>query len=750
MWKVVLAFARIIRVAHDDETCNQLSLSKWGKNSFASKTALFDRSTSTAPTFTYEEITLKNVIDRKGEQKVIVLSGPPLSEWPKMNQSTALAMLNKEIKADLEEMMRNNKPHKGEVSVINLEENQNGITKIVILPVDIKSTTTVELQNLYIDAVIKLTDSKEHAEQVYLFPPATRRDISIIANGQAVCSEMADTLGAAGKVTVVSKQGTNLFPSSAGGKGAPSVKKYGTQNSVSGGEKVSSGTRFGVEGNDNLDKNTTTNVPPVNKGNAPPVNKGNAPPVNEGNVPPVNNKVENPAIEQPNVVKITRTAEFTKSLKGGGNIPDITVSMHYHGMLGYAKEHFESTQRGKPYSVVNAANSLMSHGGGIAAVLKKKAGGTYENDCQILIAHRMTKEGVCITTGSYHLGEDQPNCQRIHNVVAPIKHQISRPKNAITLQDYREIFKNAWIELFESGSKNPKEEIVCCFIGCSIFGGSGEDMAQGLYSAMQDDRLKNLKRDGILPKLHLVGWTGSNPPDGLTLNQFEQKWASLMQQGNQQAQNTDQSNTGIPEETTIPKAAMGEKNKGDGVVRGQDIIIDNDTNNLYFPKNDDVANKSENMDILNGSDDTDAEKNRIPKDKIAAQQLPENSKKGTDESAETTDKGKFDSANEGAVGGGDNKESTAKDMIQLNVDSGYSTVDAAINAGKERLAKLGIQCSEAFTVVSAIPKSCGKGKEYVTHDLLATIDAGELCSYTLKGITHYLTISNIEKYAEGK
>ncbi|MCK5894337.1 MAG: macro domain-containing protein [Endozoicomonadaceae bacterium] len=741
VYKFILGVARRISFAYDDETCNQLSLQKLGKKRLTSTTLLPSRSISVALTFKYQENTFKNAIatGKKGAKKVVVLSGPSLDQWPKIYSNTALSALEGEMKTNnLKTLMMNNKPSPGEAAVINLSNDSSGVTTIVILPYSTKSTTK-DLQNAYLDAAIKLTDHTARGDEVYLFPPATTAGAQQggpLADGNTVCLEMADTLGATGKVTVVSKQ-RNLF-SSLAQEGMPSVVKDNEKNSVSG-----KGSTDSLEGTTNKKPNSRLNRFIKSKSSLDESTASNTPHVNKEVVNPVGGRHRNELI----------TVPFIKPLQG---INNIDIAMHNEGMLGYAVEYFEGAKAGTPYSVVNAANSFMSHGAGIAKAIKDKAGDDYQDECKKLIAQRENKNGVCVTTDSYDLKSTQPHCHRIHNVVAPRKLDVKASDYDNTLRKYQENFKNAWIELFESGSKNAKEEIVCCYIGCSIFGGSGEDMALGLYSAMQDNRLKNLVKNGTLPKLHLVGWIKSKSPhDGDTLRDFESKWLNLMT-GDQQVQNTDQrkkeivngdrdtqTTTKMLEETVTPKVTVDDKNENDendGNVKLNSVVIyQGNTNQVYDYNVDGVDDKEKTLK----NDEKGADKIvETEENKITEQLLPEQFGKGTEKSTGTA-KDKLESASAGgAVGGG--KEESKAEMIQLNLGSDYATVAAAISDTKKRLLHVLGQEHEKLTVVSEIPAEHGHDPECISLSPLSTCNAGELCCYTVGDSVKYLTIDSVE------
>lgn len=205
VWKLIFWMARKVCFASDEKTYNNMLLRQWGKVDLTSKVAMDKRKVSVQSNVTYQANTLENIIANKQEKKIIVLSAPSLQKWPTIFKNTTLASLEKSMACDLSALMKNKKPNKGEAAVINFKNDESGITMIVLLPIDNEKITTEELQNLYIDAAVKLKGSTKRDEKVYLFPPEIEQRVNDKNNvdGESVCHEMADTLDSLGNVTVV-------------------------------------------------------------------------------------------------------------------------------------------------------------------------------------------------------------------------------------------------------------------------------------------------------------------------------------------------------------------------------------------------------------------------------------------------------------------------------------------------------------------------------------------------------------------
>ncbi|USE35934.1 macro domain-containing protein [Endozoicomonas sp. SCSIO W0465] len=188
----------------------------------------------------------------------------------------------------------------------------------------------------------------------------------------------------------------------------------------------------------------------------------------------------------------------------------LEVVMHPDkGMFGYAKE---LSKQGTPFDLVNAANSRMKHGGGIAKQFSDDLGNEFDRD-----THRQAPvhTGMCYTTGPYGYARNPKfglrHCQHIHNVVAPnvadytvsVKSSGVRNKAFFDQQKYHQDFTNAFVSLLLEAHNKGSNTIVSCFIGCAIFGGSGSGMAHALHAAYRDPRIQALSK---VPKLILVGW----------------------------------------------------------------------------------------------------------------------------------------------------------------------------------------------------------------------------------------------------
>ena len=218
----------------------------------------------------------------------------------------------------------------------------------------------------------------------------------------------------------------------------------------------------------------------------------------------------------------------TTSTVSGGNAPSVLIRDQLEivmnsdkGMFGYARE---LSKQGIPFDLVNAANSQMNHSGGIARQFLNDLGAKFNQD-----THDNTpiQTGRCYTTGPYGYASDPRyglrHCQHIHNVVAPNKadYKFSVNSSGAGVKEYQQDFTNAFVSLLLEASKRGSNTIVSCFIGCAIFGGSGEDIARALYAAYQDAGIQRLLK---VPKLILVGW---DDKDKKVHDDFIQNFKSL-------------------------------------------------------------------------------------------------------------------------------------------------------------------------------------------------------------------------------
>ncbi|MBO9483167.1 macro domain-containing protein [Salinisphaera sp. G21_0] len=202
----------------------------------------------------------------------------------------------------------------------------------------------------------------------------------------------------------------------------------------------------------------------------------------------------------------------------------LEIAMHPDkGMFGRARE---LSKQGKPFDLVNAANREMRHSGGVAGQFSSDLGAQFNHDTSI---HKVGT-GKCYTTGPYGYATDSTrglrHCQHIHNVVAPNKkdYDLSVNRSGVGVEKYQRDFTNAFVSLLLGASDNGSNTIVSCFIGCAIFGGSGEDMARALHAAYQDPRIQKLSK---VPKLILVGWDNKNNKDKEVHDDFIKAFKSL-------------------------------------------------------------------------------------------------------------------------------------------------------------------------------------------------------------------------------
>ena len=170
------------------------------------------------------------------------------------------------------------------------------------------------------------------------------------------------------------------------------------------------------------------------------------------------------------------------------------------GMFGHAREF---SKKGEKCNLVNAANSYMSHGSGVAAQFSSDLGPIFNSDTKQLSP---VPTGECRTTGSYSYAWDKTkgltNCENILHVVAPNKQVIT------SASQYHDLFKETFVSLLrDAATKADGHTIVSCFIGCFAFHGNGHDMANALYEAYRDPRVQALSK---VPKLILAGWQGSD------------------------------------------------------------------------------------------------------------------------------------------------------------------------------------------------------------------------------------------------
>ncbi|WP_163371995.1 macro domain-containing protein [Endozoicomonas acroporae] len=243
---------------------------------------------------------------------------------------------------------------------------------------------------------------------------------------------------------------------------------------------------------------------------------------------PVRSVTRPDAMSSPGAVATAINTTASTSLADSAStelIPkQLVIAMHPDkGMFGCARE---LSKQGKPFDLVNAANSQMQHNGGIAGQFASDLGAQFNHDTSI---HKVGT-GECYTTGPYGYATDSTrglrHCQHIHNVVAPNKkdYDFSVNSSGAGVKKYQHDFTNAFVSLLLGASKNGSNTIVSCFIGCAIFGGSGKDMARALHAAYQDPRIQKLP---TVPKLILVGWDNRNNKDKEVHDEFIRVFKSL-------------------------------------------------------------------------------------------------------------------------------------------------------------------------------------------------------------------------------
>lgn len=203
-----------------------------------------------------------------------------------------------------------------------------------------------------------------------------------------------------------------------------------------------------------------------------------------------------PNTDIPSRRKRTKVAAPTRTTVSPGGrqvlIPGLLdLSMHPDGgMFGVARE---LAKQGEPFALVNAANPVMQHTGGIARQFSSDLGSQFDRDTQA----QPVKAGHCLTVGPYDYAIDPKHgllgCQNIHNVVAPRKGQAH----------YGTLFRKAFVNLLVNASNHGNTRIVSCFFGCAIFGGNGTALAEALHAAYLDKRVQSLAN---IPRLSLVGW----------------------------------------------------------------------------------------------------------------------------------------------------------------------------------------------------------------------------------------------------
>lgn len=182
----------------------------------------------------------------------------------------------------------------------------------------------------------------------------------------------------------------------------------------------------------------------------------------------------------------------------------LNVQMHADGgMFGVARE---MAKKGERFALVNAANEQMRHIGGIAHQFSQDLGPAFDAATQA----QPTATGQCLTVDANAYGTDSKlgllGCENIHNVVAPQNGD----------RDYAALFRETFVNLLVNASAHGNTNVISCFFGCAIFGGSGTALANALHAAYKDSRVQSLAR---IPCLSLVGCSGS-PSDWTVHDDF--------------------------------------------------------------------------------------------------------------------------------------------------------------------------------------------------------------------------------------
>ncbi|MCK5894449.1 MAG: macro domain-containing protein, partial [Endozoicomonadaceae bacterium] len=413
--------------------------------------------------FHREERGVLDVVERginNSTSNVLVVPGPSLNSWPTLRQGTELHKLNEVLfNQNIEALMKQNKPKEGKVFVVDLKETGKklNINKIVVMPM---GGSTKETNQTLEDMFIDASTELQKDKKSW-------RNVYLFS---------PYTSGGEGEASAINT-GTldgrlvyNKMAHTLGAKGKVTVLE----------RKI-------------LDQKTPETTQKFDQ---------QTPESTQNNV--TNNK-ERPIFESQNLLTLCTDNGFT-------------LAMHADGMLGYAEEFFESSGSSSHYSIVNAANSRMQHAGGIAQAIKKVAGQDFDSETTERAGADGVDDGNCLTTDTFDMKKTYPNCIKIHNVVAPKAYNVPM---TFTQEEYMDLFKQTWINLFKSALKSGEEDIVCCLIGCGIYGGKGDDLAVSLNNALNDPELKNKN----LPKLHLVGWLGSSQnADRIECEQFSKKW----------------------------------------------------------------------------------------------------------------------------------------------------------------------------------------------------------------------------------
>lgn len=489
LWRGLICIARALSLCTDDEGCRKLLLNKLLRPSLQSGASLGDRSVINCGNCSTQVGSMNTIVANDKNKKLIVLPGPALDKWPSIHDNTALSALNKQLGGNyLESLLAKNKPREGETVLIDLPENTSNITKILVMPRDANKLKENTLQNLYLDASMKLKKEKKLGTKVYLFPPATGKEkTSNKTTGHDICNKMAGCLGADGMVTIVSYNQTATITGEKHGiqeqpnKETKQQEKEKLLTEQKGTETNRTGEKTDTKKNERKGRLDTTGIPARNR----------------------------------TVVQATKIDTSTTSTY---NCDHFTLAMDKGGIFGYAMDKLETTQHGASYSLVNAANNHMRHGSGIAAVFKKKAGKEFKKHTKDMANENSYQDGDCMTCDPYEISKQYKNCHKIHNVIAP------KNTGRSVSDAYKRDFKKTWINLFQAAEKTHDNDIVCCFIGCGIFGGNGALLAQSLHSALQDDQIKSIPK---LPKLHIVGMDSTKFNDHRIYNDFLKEWDRL-------------------------------------------------------------------------------------------------------------------------------------------------------------------------------------------------------------------------------